>query len=121
VKSLNYFLALLAISGLLSGCPPSLYCRVVNHTHRIIKIDFEYNGSGTLLPHFELAPRASRRVMAGPLLVAHDLDGHFIGRLDVSRLKQHSQYYSYQTQTFNIVVEDNGIFPLPISRSENGP
>jgi hypothetical protein len=115
VRLLNCFLVIV-IGSLLSGCPPTLYCSVVNHTNRVVKVDFEYNGTGTLLPHFELIANASRRVSAQRHLVviAHDLEGHFIGSLDLSKIDQHSRYYSYRTQTFSVAVQDDGVIPIPV-------
>jgi hypothetical protein len=65
---------------------------VVNHTGRTIRVEFQANGSRTLLPHFDLSQNQSRRAIAGPVLVVRYLDNRLIGTLDISRLMHpHSQ------------------------------
>ena len=114
VKRLLHFVATLAIASFLSGCPPNLYCSIVNHSRGGVKIDFEYNGSGTLLPHFVLRPNESRRVTTQRhlVIVAHDLYGRLIGSFDLSRLNENSPYFNPRTYTFSVAVDENGVAPI---------
>jgi len=103
--------SLLAFGVLLTGCPPALYVAVANQTHGVVKIDtFDQKGSGTFLPHFQLAPGQSRRVLAGSRLVAHDSDGRLIGILEPSRISTSSEYFDPGSYTFFVAVREKGVF-----------
>ena len=111
MKQAAYFLAALTVALLLSGCPPTLYCVVDNRTSTTVHVDFEYEGSGTLLPHFELPPGTSRTSKAGSVLLVHDRKGHLIGSLDISKLPQ-TEYLNRRTYTFHIAVGSAGVYPI---------
>ena len=98
---------------LLVGCPPSQYCSVRNRSDRPVKVDFTFEGSGTLLPHFELSPGEFRRVTAERhlVVVAHDLHGHLIGSIDLGSIKENSPYYDPLTYTVGLAVTRSGVVP----------
>ena len=106
-------IALATVSIVLTGCPPALYLSIANETHHAVKVDcLDRTGSGTFLPHFQLSPGESRRVVAGYYVVAHDISGHQIGKLDPSQLKTPSDYFSYRTYTFTVAIRESGIIPV---------
>ena len=102
-----------ALLLLLTGCPPAIYVTVSNQTHEVVKIEsFDENGSGTFLPHFQLPPGESRRVVAAFRIVAHNSEGRLIGSLEPSRLGTSSEYFDRRTYTFYLTVREKGIFPV---------
>jgi hypothetical protein len=105
-----------AIAGiLLVGCPPKQYCQVTNLTRQRVRIDFTFEGSGTLLPHFTLMPGDSRRVTAGPFLTAKDEDGHIIGTLDISAIRNPTVYFDRaDPYTFHVHITPSGIKPVRV-------
>jgi hypothetical protein len=100
---------------LLVGCPPSQYCSVRNRSGHPVKVDFTFEGRGTLLPHFQLGPGEFRRVTAQRhlVVVAHDLNGHLIGSIDLGTIKENSRYYDPSTYTVGLAVTRSGVVPAP--------
>src|ERR1700736_376525 len=94
---------LIAFALLLVGCPPNQYLLVKNNSSKSVKVDFTYDGSGTLLPHFVLRPGESRRTTGSVVMSVRDLHGAAMGTIDISQrfshLKERSRYYDSSTRT----------------------
>src|SRR5438094_4649064 len=95
---------MLAAASLLTGCPPKQYCSVRNTTDETVHVDGTADGNGAFLPHFDLRPGASQRVVAAPVFTARDARGRIIGSIDLRTLSQRSGSYDPSTYTFYIDV-----------------
>lgn len=105
-------LALLIASLTLCGCPPQTYCLVKNETFAFVKIDFTYEGSGTLLPHFALAAGESRLIKTGAVTIeARRKDGSLIGALDLARVRPNSSFADPGKPDYVVAVLKDKIVP----------
>jgi hypothetical protein len=121
--SLLAVLLLTSTAVLLTGCPPQLYCSVQNHTDEPAKIDFTFEGSGTLLSHFVLAPGASRRVRTTPhlLISAHSLRGRLLGSITLTDIPRDHRYYDPASYTFGLALTGQGLVPATPSENSRNP
>jgi hypothetical protein len=101
-------MAVLAAASLLTGCPPKQYCSFRNMTNKTILIDGCAEGSGSLLPHFDLLPGANQRVVAAPTFTARDPQGQVIGSVNLTIFSQRSDSYDPHTYTFYIAITHSG-------------
>jgi hypothetical protein len=101
------------LAMLLWGCQPALYCNVINKTNQTVHIDFTFEGSGTLLPHFDLKPGASRRVTSTLhlLVTAHDANGRVLDSISISDIPRDRRYYDRSTNTFGLAMTGAGLVP----------
>jgi hypothetical protein len=114
----NLIAALTMIVGL-TGCPPMFYCSVTNHTRTTVRINVEHDHGPSFLPHFALGPGESRRVPIGQpdvVLVAEDIEGRRVGRLNLGTISEHSPYYDLRTYTYGVVVERTGVMPARVEK-----
>ena len=102
-------MAVLVVASVLTGCPPKQYCSFRNTTNKTIHVDGSAEGSGALLPHFDLAPGANHRVVAAPVFTARDTQGHVIGTIDLRAFSQHSDSFDPHTYTFYIAITRSGL------------
>jgi len=104
---------LIAVSLFFSGCPPRQYLLVKNDSSETVKVDFTYQSSGMLLPHFILAPGESRRTTGGIIISVHDLRGRSIAHVDLSQrlsgTKDRADYYNSSTRTFGLAITNSGV------------
>lgn len=100
---------LLITSLVITNCRPTLYCLVINHADSVVSVDFEGNGNGAFQPHFRLKPGESRRVVAGPALLVHDITGRLIDTLDITRAIDTRNYVNLRTQTITVVITNSAI------------
>ena len=106
-----------ATAMLLSGCPPTFYCSVTNHTSQPVNVAFEYPDSPDLShPHFDLASNGTRRAAIAPhaVVVGRDLSGRVIGELDlynlIGNVSGNSRYYDYRLRQVAVSIRPKGIF-----------
>lgn len=89
--------------------PVETVLSIRNTTDETVHVDGTAEGSGTFLPHFDLAPGTYQRVVAAPVFTARDPRGRVIGSIDLRKLSQRSGWYDSGTYTFYIAITRTSI------------